>query len=181
MILETQELLESMTNQFNKKLQEVKYEALESHKLVLGKCEANEIKFAKLQKNDVHAKEMESFKESIGSLQKYISFLDSKDRRKSFIIRNVPEKDFSIDNQNVSGTQQAVASVADALGLRHEAEHLQNVYRIGRPRDDNRPRLIMVETTERTAKLFLSKARKFKDSSTTLLKRVFCKKICPYT
>ena len=88
-----------------------------------------------------------------------ISTFDSEKRKQTFIIRNYPER-----NDGSESMDNVLQEVARPLSLEGELAHIKHAHRMGKPRPDGKPRLILVKTTEKTARLFLSKSRHFKQA-----------------
>lgn len=103
-----------------------------------------------------------SLRKLYNTVEKRIMALDSNNRTNSFIIRNFPEEECSIGGKSVKSTQEAVASVANALGLSECMDEVTETFRLGNSRESRGRRLILVKTTEKTSKAFLRKARNLK-------------------
>lgn len=95
-------------------------------------------------------------------IEDQLTTLDSNNRKGSFIIRNFPEDDCTISGKLVKSSLDAVAAVAEALGIAEETKEVKEAFRLGKSRPHGRCRLIMVRATEKTAKAFLRRARTLK-------------------
>ena len=93
-------------------------------------------------------------------------------------MRNFPEQPCELEGKSVSSCFEAVSSIADTLGLAGEVPNIQDAFRLGRPRQDGKPRPILVKTVEKTTKLFLSKSRLLKQA-THSLSRVYLREDLP--
>lgn len=171
-----QSMFDLLSQKFEEEIKDMKREMADAHELVLGLLKDKDEKIDALQSELQQFKakcssEIDGLRSTCVSIQNQMGSHELKRKKKSFIVRNFPEKECAIDGQPVSTSLQAVIAISQALKFEEEvALSIQEVFRLGKPRDDGKPRLIMVRTTERTTKLFLSKARRLKDAAAPLNK-----------
>ena len=180
---QTQSIFDDTVQQFQLKVDQVKAEAHDAVKSValslkdtvnrISKTEAEQQK-----QNELHSNQINELRVTCNSMFSEIAALDRINRRASFVVRNVPEKEFSIMGTRISTCQEAVAAISRSLGLDRELCNIKDAYRIGKMRDDGRSRLIMVKATESTAKQFLAKARLLKQSG-SLFNQVYIQEDLP--
>ena len=162
----------------------MKRQMTDAHEFVLGLLKDKDEKIDALQSELQHFKvkcsgEIDGLRSTCVSIQNQMGSHELKRKKNSFIVRNFPEKECVIDGQSVSTSHQAVIAISRELKVEDEvALSIQEVFRLGKPRVDGKPRLIMVRTTERTTKLFLSKARLLKNA-TSPLNKVFLQEDLP--
>lgn len=108
---------------------------------------------------------LSEMKATYNSVNVKMSSIDSLNRKKSFIIRNYPER----DNSNET-LENVLMSIARPLNIEQELRNIEQAFRLGKPHHNGKPRLILVKTTERTAKLFLSRSRLLKHADRPLNK-----------
>jgi len=146
----------------------------ESHKNVLAQLHDKENRFAALQSNfkslnDTYMKEMNAIRSQYKAVNDQLISLDLRKRKESFIVRNCPETSIHSSNFNYTDKsgptcQEIVASIANVIGIPDAANNIREAFRLGKPRLDGKPRLIMVKAPERTCRLFLSRARHLKQA-----------------
>ena len=122
--------------------------------------------------------ELVDVKTSIQSLHSQVAVLDNMQRKKSFLIRNFPENTNSVGVNTISSCRDAVMCIAKALKLDISTLNIKDAFRLGKVREDRKPRLILVKACERSAKLFLSNARMLK-AAVNPLNRVFIQENLP--
>ena len=171
------------TGKFHDELEDVKSQATNANDFVLSllkekerKVECVQADLKSLESNFL--RNMNEVKLAFTSMQNQIAFHDLRQRKKSFVIRNFPEKACVVKGRSISSCEDAVEVVAQALGLENECKNIKNVYRLGKMRADHRPRLIMVKASEKTVNLFLRKARLLKQAGAPL-NRVFVQENLP--
>lgn len=120
--------------------------------------------------NEACSEETNALKSEVNLLRKQVCSQDAAKRKKNLLIRNFPEKTCIINGKTISNCSEAAHLIAETLDLEDEAESFKDIRRLGKPRDDGKPRLIMVKSTERTVRLFLSKARQLKQKASPLCK-----------
>ena len=124
--------------------------------------------------NERCLKEITTLQKLCKSTKEQLVSIDQKKRKESFIVRNFPESQYA-ESRNLnnlgkaisptaesSNMYEAISSIAHALGLSGEVNNIHEAFRLGRPREDGKPRLIMVKAPERVCRLFLGKARLLK-------------------
>ena len=121
----------------------------------------------KSMRSKEHA-EMVSVKESLLSMGAKISEFDNMRRKKTFLIRNFPENTQTINGQPVSSCEDAVLSIAEAIGLDKAMIYMKECFRLGKPHNGDKRRLILVKANEKTVKLFLQNARRLKGAGNPL-------------
>ena len=188
-IMEEAKLLyESVAKRCDAKIDEVKGLVNDSKSLTLGLM--NE----KAANIDCLQSELQSLKRSLvkdsshltnacDTMRNHIRALELDKRKSSFVIRNFPEKNVYIRGKSVTNCNEAVALIAEELGIENDVmRQVHNVFRIGRvnraDHSEAKPRLIMVRATEKVAKQFLSKARLLKQSNAPL-NRVYLQEDLP--
>ena len=113
--------------------------------------------------NDRCDQDLVALKSSCITVQNQMSTLASEKRKETFIIRNFPER-----TSGSESIDSVLLAVARPLNLDQELMHIKHAYRIGKPRTDGKPRLILVKTTEKVARLFLSRCRLLKQAGRPL-------------
>ena len=104
--------------------------------------------------NDRYPQIESELKASCDSVRSHLASADMLKRRKTFIVRNFPER-----NGMPEPYTKMLNDLAKPLNLEQELVNIKEVHRIGKTRQDGKPRLILVKTNEKTARLFISRAR----------------------
>ena len=175
---QTKLLCESVARKCDEKIKEVKNLANDTGELNLSLVKE---KFANI---DGLRSEFQSLKRSLtkdttdltnacDTMRNHIRTLELEKRKASFIVRNFPEKNITIKNKHITNCNEAVAVIAEELGIVSDVTNqIKDVFRIGKvnraEHSDTRPRLIMVRATEKVARQFLMKARLLKQAGTPL-------------
>lgn len=172
---QTNSMFDSFSKQFEGKLNFIKQEAAESKEFLLGlmkdkdkKIDALHADIAKLKTRCME--EVGGVKTVCDSMAGQITSLEMKKRKKSFIVKNFPERPCKIDEVEISSCQEGITAISRALDLSTEIPNIRETFRLGKPRMDGKPRLMMVRTTEKTARLFLNKSRRLKEAAWPLNK-----------
>ena len=113
--------------------------------------------------NDRCGQDLVALKTSCSTVQNQMSTLTSEKRKETFVIRNFPER-----TNGFELIDSVLLAVARPLNLEQELMHVKHAYRIDKPRTDGKPRLILVKTTEKVARLFLSRCRLLKQAGRPL-------------
>ena len=179
----TRSLIDNISIQVNEKLKEVKKESNEACEVFMAALKKEKEVIASLQSSfqklkDECTDEVYAIKSRCSSIFNQVVSLDAQNRRKSFVVRNFPESSCNVGGKTVSSCLEAVSSLADFLDLSDEMINIREAHRIGKQRDDGKPRLILVKTTEMTARHFLRKSRLLKQAPTPLC-RVFIQEDLP--
>ena len=167
---QTQSLYNTWSENIMEKLNEVRNQATDANDLAINFMKESNQKITENQ-NNLNAlnervdNEITDFNASLRSIQNQVALLDSKRRKKTFLIKNFPETACSVNGKYISSCQEAASAVAQVLGLQNEVGSFKDVHRLGKARENGRPRLIAVKTSERIVKLFLSKARSLKNAN----------------
>ena len=170
LILEqTNSLFDSFSRQFEDKLGEVKRVAADAERSVHGLLKVQEKSIQTLQTEFLELKnkclaDLNGAKSGFDSIQSQVASLESKKRKKAFIVRNFPEKPCIIRGKTISNCQEALFAISQELDLEVEAGNIKDVFRLGKPREDGKPRLMMVKTSEKIVRMFLSKSRLLKNA-----------------
>ena len=160
--------IEEKFKEFSSKVQEVNDFVVEM--VDEQKNEISSIVSRISQLHEANTKETEELKSEISHLRRQVRSQDAAKRRENLIIRNFPEKACTINGKSISNCSEAAHLIAETLDLEDEAKSFKDIRRLGKTRDDGKPRLIMVKSTERTVRLFLSKARQLKKKASPLCK-----------
>ena len=142
----------------DEKLSELDGEVRDTIDSLSKRLEKSENDFSRLEfelkdLNAKHAHELNELKCTCNAVTNQVSSMDVQSRKKTFIIRNFPER-----NNHSETSEDILATIARALNLECELMNVKQIHRLGKPRQDGRPRLLLVRTTERTAKMFLSRS-----------------------
>ena len=97
-------------------------------------------------------KENNILTESVRALESKFLKLESNSRKGNFIIKGLPEDKYKT-------IQEAVAAVGQAIDVHVD---VQSCFRLGKPRNDNSPRPILVKSTDTCASNILRSAKKLK-------------------
>lgn len=184
LLQQSQLVSQSMAKEFDEKLDEVRKLATEANDFTLALIKENNEKVAKFQADfQTHPSrdsiETDELKVSVKTMQEKLNSLDLKKRKKSFIIKHFPEKPCSVKGKRISTCDEAVSAIAQVLGLESETKNIKDSYRLGKVRD-NGTRPILVKSSEKTTRLFLSKSKLLKDADQPL-NRVFIQEDLPAT
>lgn len=181
----TDSLIESLSIRVDEKFEEVRAQFTTSNDFVQSTLASNKNAILATQ-SDLHAlkdkceSEVSILKQQCKVLENQLTSLESGKRKESYIIRNFPENGESRSHKgNPSNCIEAVSSVANALGLTNEIRNVQDAFRLGKPRSDGKPRLILVRAPERTCSLFLRKSRLLKQAQPPL-SSVYLQENLPY-
>lgn len=180
---ETKSLIDSFSSNINEKLNEVKLQANEANEFTLSLLRDKEKDFDVL-KTDVNnqveslTNELNVLRAHCNQIQKQFSNLDSKRRKKSFIIRNFPEDACNVKGKVVSTCEEALDSIIECLNINKDLIRIKAINRIGKKRDNGNPRLIAVRATENTVTQFLRRSRHLKQCDAPL-NRVFLQEDLP--
>ena len=146
------------------------------------KAEVCKLKTDQVQKFSLRSacisKDLDELRSNCNYMMMQFNHFDSRKRRKSFIIRNFPENACTIKGKVVSTCKDAVDSIAECLDINEELVRVKEACRIGRRRDDGKPRLIMVKACENTVSQFLRKSSQLKQCEAPL-NRVFLQEDLP--
>ena len=164
---QAQALCDSVIKQFDEKISELRSHTNDANEFVLSALRNKESKVSTLQSgfqslNEKYLTEVNALRSQCKAVEDQLASFDLKRRKESFIVRNFPENlsnECSNTAKAASTCRGAISSIANALGLSDEANNIHEAFRLGKPRQDGKPRLIMVKAPERTCRLFLTKAR----------------------
>lgn len=180
---QTNTLIDASTQRFGEKIDGLRIQVTEANDFVLNTLQEKHKKMKQIEEEMSNVKshclnEINEAKASLKVIASQVASLDSRKRKKAFLIKNFPENTNSVNGKCITSCQDAVDAVAEALKLEARTLHLKDAYRIGKVREDGRPRMIFVKASEKTVKLFLSKARFLKHASYPL-NRVFVQEDLP--
>ena len=181
---ETKSVIDSFTSHINEKINEVKLQTSEANEFTLSiiRDKEKDIDFLKTDViNQVESltNELNVLRTHCDQMQKQYSSLDSKRRKKSFIIRNFPEEACNVKGKVVSTCEGALDSITECLNIDKNLIHIKGISRIGKRKEDGKPRLIAVKATENTVSQFLKNSRRLKQCDAPL-NRVFLQEDLPF-
>ena len=180
---QTNTLIDSFKRCFEEKIEELKSKSTATNNFVKDSLQDKDKKVKQLQDEFLVVKshcqnELNEAKAAFKIIAHQVASLDSRKRKKAFLIKNFPENTSSLNGKSISSCQDAVNVIAEALDLEDKLSDIKDAYRIGKPRRDGRPRNIFVKAAEKTVKLFLVKARSLKQAPHPL-NRIFIQEDLP--
>ena len=151
--------LGKLSEVFDKKLNAFESDFRNSIESLQRNLEEKELHIADLKNelkslNDRYPLIESELKASCDLVRSQLASADKLKRKKTFIVRNFPEC-----NGMPESFSNMLTALAKPLNLEQELVNVKEVHRIGKARGDGKPRLILVKTNEKTARLFISRAR----------------------
>jgi len=169
----TQELeahFKSIVSQIEGRIEAIQTQSTKTCDQLLDKLKEKEEHMESIRLNlQTMQSEVSQLKDTSALIKGQITSFKSNTRKESFIIRNLPETNFTVKDKTVSSCLGAVSAISSVLGLSQETlDQVKDAYRIGKARADGKPRLVMVKAPEKIVKEFLFKSRLLKHADRPL-------------